>query len=135
MRPRYLLIIILTAFIFIVIFVQRSTVSQSRGLSPPITPKTDQVALVERVEDQVDATPFITATPEPVLIQAASQKDGPTLLESHCARCHTIQSLTQIKKSRPEWQNALAKMEALGVHLDDNEKIILLEYLELANQP
>jgi hypothetical protein len=133
MRPRYLFMTTLT--IFIVIFVLRTAGSQNRGLAPPITPNTDQVALVERVEDQVDASPFIAATPEPVLIQAVSQKDGPALLESHCTRCHTIQSFNQIKKSRLEWENALAKMEALGVHLDENEKIILLDYLELANQP
>lgn len=135
MRPRYLFITTLTIFIFIVIFVLRTDGFQNRGLAPPITPNTGQVAQVERVEDQAHATPFIAATPEPVLIQAASQKDGPALLESHCTRCHTLQSFNQINKSRMEWENALAKMEALGVHLDENEKIILLDYLELANQP
>lgn len=135
MRPRYLFITTLTIFIVIVIFVLRTTGSQNRSLAPPTTPNTDQVAQVERIEDQVHASPIIAATPEPVLIQAASQKDGPALLESHCTRCHTLQSFNQIKKSRLEWENALAKMETLGVQLDKNEKIILLDYLELANQP
>ena len=135
MRPRYLFITTLTIFIVIVIFVLRTTGSQNRSLAPPTTPNTHQVAQVERIEDQVHASPIIAATPEPVLIQAASQKDGPALLESHCTRCHTLQSFNQIKKSRLEWENALAKMETLGVQLDKNEKIILLDYLELANQP
>lgn len=135
MRPKYLFITTLTIFVFLAIFVLRTAGSQPRGLAPPTTPNTDQVALVERVEDQVHASRTIAATPEPVLIQAASQKDGPALLESHCTRCHTIQSFNQIKKSRPEWENALAKMEGLGVHLDENDKIILLDYLEFANQP
>jgi cytochrome c5 len=135
MRPRYLFITILTVFIFIAAFVLRTAGSLPRGLAPPTTPVTDQVAMSEQVEDHVEAAPFVAATHDPVLIQPASQKDGPALLESHCNRCHTLQSLTQIKKSRSEWENALAKMEALGVHLDENEKIILLDYLSLANQP
>jgi hypothetical protein len=39
----------------------------------------------------------------------------------------------QIKKPRAEWEKTLAQMEAMGVHLDNSEKAVLLDYLALAD--
>jgi cytochrome c5 len=104
-----------------------STVAQTNSLSDVGD------ALVERVEVQADAGGLISATTEPVTPQVTPLQDGLSLLESRCTQCHIAQWLMQIKKPRAKWEKTLAQMEAMGVHLDNSEKAVLLDYLALAD--
>jgi hypothetical protein len=136
MRPKYLFTTIgfLTAIAVILVmlskgFIPLSTFTkvnpQSGGRDVP----------VESVEVQDDAGVLITSTIEPPATQVTLLQDGSSLLESHCARCHSTQKITQIKKSYAEWERALAQMEGMGVHLDESEKVVLLNYLAAAGKP
>jgi hypothetical protein len=42
--------------------------------------------------------------------------------------------LEKEKKSRSGWEKTLEQMEALGVHLEDTEKAILLDYLATSDE-
>ena len=85
------------------------------------------------VQDGTGA-PVSTAI-EPAAPQERPKKDGTALLESHCAKCHLVKWLQQIKKPPGEWEKTLAQMEAMGVHLQDAEKVDLLNYLTDADKP
>jgi hypothetical protein len=56
-------------------------------------------------------------------------------LESHCAQCHVVEGLQQMRKARSEWDYTLTQMEALGASLDEQEKVILLDYLAVTGKP
>jgi mono/diheme cytochrome c family protein len=83
----------------------------------------------------IEAGERISITSKPVESLVSSREDGRSLLESHCAKCHLTQGLKQLKKSRSEWEVTLAQMEALGAHLNDAEKAILIDYLASAENP
>ena len=70
-----------------------------------------------------------------VATQETSLQDGASLINGHCARCHTVELLQQTKQTRAEWENTLAQMEIMGVTLSDDEKIALLDYLTGVNKP
>jgi outer membrane murein-binding lipoprotein Lpp len=94
-----------------------------------------QDARVERGEAQVDAAAPDSAAAESAPSQAAPTPDGPALIKSHCSGCHVVTQFDQIEKQRPEWEMALSSMEAMGVHLSDAEKGVLLDYLSIADKP
>jgi hypothetical protein len=83
----------------------------------------------------VDTGELISSTAEPVESPVLLQKEGPSLLEFHCTQCHMTQALKKFKKSRSEWEMTLTQMEEFSGHLDDTEKIILLDYLAPADNP
>lgn len=144
MRPKYLFSIISIVAVFAVILVMLAIgfIPLSADTKSNLQAGVRDVT-VEPVEVQADSGAFIP-TAEPLASQMAPSRDGqsqdglsqggPALLKSRCARCHTTQSLTQIKKSTAEWEKALAKMESMGVHLDENEKNILIDYLAAADK-
>jgi LSD1 subclass zinc finger protein len=67
--------------------------------------------------------------------QETSLQDGASLLNSRCARCHTVELIKQSKQTRAEWENTLAKMQKMGVTLSDDEKIVLVDYLTGVDEP
>ncbi len=67
--------------------------------------------------------------------EETSLQDGASLLNSRCARCHTVELIKQTKHTRAEWGNTLAQMEKMGVTLSDDEKIVLIEYLTAVDKP
>ena len=67
--------------------------------------------------------------------QETSLEDGASLLNSRCARCHTVELIKQTKHTRAEWGNILAQMEKIGVTLSEDEKIVLIEYLTAVIKP
>jgi hypothetical protein len=75
-----------------------------------------------------DSTPN-PSTREPVASQLVPLSDASSLIANHCRRCHTEDSLKQIKKTPAEWEEALAMMKWMGVRLTDAERITLIEYL------
>ena len=70
-----------------------------------------------------------------VVTQATSLQDGALLLNSRCARCHTVELIKQTRQTRAEWGNTLAQMEKMGVTLSDDEKIVLIDYLTSVDKP
>lgn len=74
--------------------------------------------------------------PEPeATITEMPLQDGQSLLEGHCAACHVVPSLIRLEKSRPEWDMTLAQMKEMGVHLSDEEKDVLLDFLSTPDKP
>jgi len=80
---------------------------QSKTQAPP--------TLLARVE----ATPGETQISEP----------GQILFERRCSSCHVLQQFAGSEKSLAELEDALMRMEAMGVMLDEVDKVTLLEYL------
>ena len=70
-----------------------------------------------------------------VATQETSLQDGASLINGHCARCHTVELIKQTKHTRAEWGNTLAQMEKIGVTLSEDEKIVLIEYLTAVIKP
>lgn len=136
MRPRYFLITMLSILIFIGIPALLSACSShSSAISQINAPSGVPEALVEHTEVQVDDGALISATQEAAVSQVTSLQDGPSLLERHCAQCHLVQKLQQIKKPRAEWEKTLAQMEGMGVRLEAADKVNLLDYLTVADTP
>jgi LSD1 subclass zinc finger protein len=71
----------------------------------------------------------------PVVNQETSLQDGASLLNSRCARCHTVELIKQTRQTRAEWGNTLAQMEKMGVTLSEDEKIVLIDYLTGVDKP
>jgi cytochrome c5 len=70
-----------------------------------------------------------------IVNRATSPPDGASLLNSRCARCHTVELIKQTEQTRTEWENTLAQMEEMGVTLSDDEKIVLIDYLTGVDKP
>lgn len=85
-------------------------------------------ALVMRTNPDIQDTP-LTVTQESPL------QDGGSLLSSRCARCHTVELIKQISQTRAEWENTLTQMEKMGAALNDDEKIVLIDYLTGIDKP
>jgi hypothetical protein len=94
-----------------------------------------QNVLVEDGEASPDASTGTSTPEEPAVTQVTPLQDGASLLASHCAQCHPGQWLEQISKPRSGWEKTLLQMEEMGVHLSDDEKVILLDYLAVTDEP
>lgn len=121
MRSRYLVIILLSAIIFAVIFAQQMT--GSLGSQP------------EKAAERAVVRTSVSIAVEPKAIQEMQRQDGSAVLEQRCSQCHTAQTLEQIKQPRDDWEKSLVKMETFGVHLDDAEKAGLLDFLAGDERP
>lgn len=136
MRPRYTPVPVILITVFIANFVLLAACSMSPSAvtqtDAPSAVRSDTVGLAE-VQDGAGA--LISTATEPAASQETPTNDGTALLERHCAKCHLVQWLQQIKKTPREWEKTLAQMEAMGVHLEDTEKVDLLEYLTAADKP
>jgi hypothetical protein len=82
----------------------------------------------------IHSNPNVQDTPL-VVNQETSLQDGASLLNSRCARCHTVEVIKQTKQTRAEWETSLAKMQKMGVTLSDGEKIVLIDYLIGTDEP
>ena len=136
LRSRYFLVTMISVavtsvFILLIAvgFLPPSPVDQT------VTPINVQDPLVERVDPKVDAGASNSPATEPAVSQVTPLQDGQSLLESYCTQCHLAQLLEEVNKSRSDWEKTLAQMESMGVHLDDAEKVILLDYLAGAARP
>ena len=70
-----------------------------------------------------------------VVTREASLQDGASLINSRCARCHSVELLKQTQQTRAEWENTLVQMENMGVNLSADEKMVLIEYLTDIDTP
>jgi hypothetical protein len=55
--------------------------------------------------------------------------DGPTLLKTRCATCHSPERGKTVRKTRAEWEQTMSKMIAKGAKINGAEKDVLVEYL------
>jgi len=133
MKPRHLFISIIFVLIVAVLIVMAASGSLLPGTRTSISPTSDvRQLLVEQTEAQVDTSVLPDSSPEPVDTQVESQDDGQVLLQRECSECHAINLLLEIKKSRVEWEKTLTFMNGMGVHMDEAEEGILLDYLSAA---
>lgn len=136
MRPRFTPVPVILITVFIAIFVLLAACSTSPSAvtqtDAPSAVRSDTVGLAEV---QGGAGALISTATDPAASQETPTTDGTALLERHCAKCHLVQWIQQIKKSPGEWEKTLAQMEGMGVHLQDAEKVELLNYLTTANRP
>ena len=129
LQPRYFIVTIMSVAIFaIVILLVAAGYLPLGTVDKTVSPIDDRDPMLDRVELSVDAGASVPAVTGPAASHAATQ-DGRSLLDSYCTQCHTARSFEGIEKSRSDWENTLAQMEALGVHLEEAEKVILLDYL------
>lgn len=135
MRSRFAIIIVLSGVVFAAIFALRAAGSLPQiAVSPTDAPRVEAAA-AEPVEVQIEEQTPMPATVALAMTQEAERQDGPALLKEHCTQCHTAQMLEQINQPRGDWEKALAKMEGFGVTLDEAEKVVLLDYLAVGEQP
>ena len=136
MRSKYLFKTMISGIIFAVILVLLAACSgTSSSAMERNTPTDVQEMPAAHVEAQINAGAPIPVATEPAASQVPPIQDGTALLERNCAKCHIVQWLQQIKKPRSEWEMTLAQMEGMGVHLDGNEKVSLLDFLSKAEKP
>jgi cytochrome c5 len=60
---------------------------------------------------------------------AAPAIDGATLLQTRCTACHSLDRVTQAKKTSAQWDQTVTRMISQGAQLTDAEKQVLVEYL------
>ncbi len=75
------------------------------------------------------STQLPTPSPETAL------QEGPSLLQTRCTQCHSLQKVQQAKKTRAEWERTLAEMKIFGAKISDTEEKALLDYLSNVNDP
>lgn len=110
----------------------------SMGQAGPSLPSTGSASPLNQPVDQSDsqAGPVAEISGEvgPVSPQV-SLADGPTLLQDHCAKCHSVHALERSERSRSDWEKILSRMERRGVRLSEEERDALLFYLVIPDKP
>ena len=135
-RPRYFFAATIFVIIFGIVLVLGAAVYVPYGNPPQKNLSADMGAAPEKGDlNQVDDVTFVSSPTESIPTQETPLIDGYSLLETHCAQCHTVQKLIQIKKSRSQWEIILKQMEAMGALLSDSERNLLLKYLVTASEP
>ena len=62
-------------------------------------------------------------------LQASATDDGPALLTTYCAECHSVRLLEKSRTSRSAWEKTLSRMERYSGRMSDGERALVLEYL------
>jgi cytochrome c-type biogenesis protein CcmH/NrfF len=61
--------------------------------------------------------------------------DGETLLQDRCTQCHGLDRVTSQEKTRAEWEQTVEEMIDQGAELNEDEKIVLVDYLAASYGP
>jgi hypothetical protein len=70
------------------------------------------------------------AAPEPAPAEEQPVSiDGETLLQERCTECHALSRTTNARKSAEEWESTVTRMVGHGANLNDEEQMVLVEYL------
>ncbi len=51
------------------------------------------------------------------------------ILEKRCYTCHNINIVLKAKKNKDEWEKTIDRMIGYGAKLDNEERVILVEFL------
>ena len=136
MRQRHFLItVIFTLALFLITGALVSCSHSRQTANETEIPANERVTVTEYSSVQFDARESVPEVKATATTQEMSINDGHTILENICAQCHLVQSLLQIKKSSPEWEEILQQMEMMGVHLSEIDKSVLIGYLVSTEQP
>jgi predicted small secreted protein len=55
--------------------------------------------------------------------------DGKTLVEERCTKCHGLDRIESIGKTREEWETTVKRMVGKGANLNAEEQAAVVEYL------
>lgn len=136
MKPKYTLIVAIVVAIPVVLLMINTADSGSPGTSPTIMPPSSTAS--EQVElrgRSVETKTPLTATPEAEDSLIVPEGSGATLLQTHCAQCHSVKLLEHTRKSRADWEKTLSRMERHSGPLSDAEKLLVLEHLTTSAKP
>jgi cytochrome c5 len=61
--------------------------------------------------------------------QELPEGESKKLLEEHCASCHSLKRVIDLKQSQGAWKVLVVKMVGYGAHLNDKEVNAMTEYL------
>ena len=130
MQPK---IFFYTSFLVIVftlalVLFARNSVPESKNPLATTAPLA-QGAPPERTSEPAHRETTFTPTSKPTASPELSGQDGQSLLSDHCARCHTLSWLKQVKKDRGNWEKTLVKMEKFAGAMSESEKSTILDTL------
>lgn len=135
MKPRYSLVAAIVVAIPIALLVLNTVDSGSPETGPTVAPPSGMAKeQVESIGGPVEANAVLTVTPqaaEPIVLE----QDGTTLLQAHCAQCHSVKLLEHTRKSRADWEKTLSRMERYSGLLSDAEKLTVLNLLDASDKP
>lgn len=101
--------------------------------SPEPTVRTDApIGILDEIEQDATAQvddESVSPTIEPAVSTDAPMQNGMDVIKTHCARCHFPTWFEKLEKPQTEIEQALRRMETMGVKLGESEKRILLDYL------
>jgi len=69
------------------------------------------------------------AQPTTAVAPTASGADGAALLQARCTACHSLDRVTQARKTLAEWETIVRRMKGKGANLNDQEVQALAQYL------
>jgi cytochrome c5 len=62
--------------------------------------------------------------------------DGASLVESRCGSCHSVDWVTSASESaRADWEGTVARMEAKGMEVTDEERSTIIDHLNATYPP
>lgn len=62
--------------------------------------------------------------------------DGASLVESRCGSCHSVDWVTGASESaRADWEGTVARMEAKGLQVTDDERATIIDHLNATHPP
>jgi mono/diheme cytochrome c family protein len=60
---------------------------------------------------------------------SAAEKEGQTLFESNCGKCHSLDKATSKKKTPDAWATTVLRMMKNGATITDDEAKLIMDYL------
>lgn len=135
MSTRIIVTFFVIAFVAALVLLAANSISASTSslLKSTLDVQEDVQTEPAKVKTEVGSSNIPTHVPTP--FPETSFQTGPSLLQTRCTRCHQLQWLQQVNKTRMEWERTLSKMEKFNVKLRDSEKNDLLDYLANVDQP
>ncbi|HHJ98493.1 MAG TPA: hypothetical protein ENN10_00920 [Actinobacteria bacterium] len=62
--------------------------------------------------------------------------DGPSLVQSRCDTCHSVDWVTSASSSaRADWEGTVARMEVKGLQVTDEERATIIDHLNATYPP
>lgn len=74
------------------------------------------------------AAPAQQPADQPAVVPAAGT-DGEALMNDRCAKCHSLDKITSVKKSAADWETTVTRMVGKGAKLTSDEQQVLVDYL------
>jgi len=95
---------------------------------PPVEPLQEEPTTTPPQEELPTDTATERSQEEPPTAPATTS-DGTALLQERCATCHGLERVTQVQKSREQWEQTVGRMVGKGAQLSAEEQAALIDYL------